>query len=469
MTLKSVLATGCFAASFATLLAGCSVGPDYQRPETPAPQAWAERNAAATPWPSMTWWQDFASPPLNAFMEEAQRTNFDIGAAMARVRQAEAQVKIAGASLFPAVAAGGGAARNRSIATTPNSGGSPVGTNTYNAVLSASYELDFWGKYADARDAAVAVAQATRFDQQTTALTIEANVANTYFAIAALQDRLAVARNNLTIAETTLDAIRARVSAGTASGLDIAEQESVVAEQRAALPPLTQQLKQNVYTLAILTGKLPETVAVPAGGLAASTLPAVAAGLPSGLLARRPDVQFAEAQLVAANANIKAAKAALFPDISLTAQGGLESAALSKILDPASVLYSLAASVSQPIFEGGALEGNIELQQARYDELVQNYRKSVVSAFGDVENALAAVDYGTQQEAAQKVAVETAQRAYEIAQAQLYTGTIDIITMLNIQRTLFQAEDLLVQVKLAHAQAVVSLFRALGGGWEVGV
>ena len=211
---------------------------------------------------------------------------------------------------------------------------------------------------------------------------------------------------------------------------------------------------------------MPQEVRVPDVSLRTVTLPAVSPGSPSGLLMRRPDVQFAEAQLVAANANIKAAVASLFPSIDLTAQGGLATTTLASLLQPSSILYSLAASATQPIFAGGALEGGIELTRGRYDELVQDYRKAALSAFGDVENALVAVEMAAQQEAAQEVAVETSQRANDIAQAQLFSGTIDVITMLNTERTLFQAQDLLVQVKLTHAQAVVSLFKALGGGWQ---
>ncbi|MDR3440904.1 efflux transporter outer membrane subunit [Telmatospirillum sp.] len=448
------------------LLCGCSVGPDYQKPETPLPPAWAAKSGVAEAWPSLTWWQDFSSPALNVLMDEASQANNDLAAAMARVRQADAQVKIAGANLSPSLQVVGGEMRNRNNTTTPKSGGSPRGVETLNGYFSASYELDFWGKYADAADAAVAAARASHFDWQTAALTIQSNVANTFFTVASLNDRLVVARNNLEIALNVLDAVKARAEAGTTSALDVAQQESVVAGQRAALPPLTQQLRQNVNALAILVGRLPEAMTVPPEGLSSVVLPRVVGGLPAGLLIRRPDVQSAESQLEAANANIKAAEASVLPDLKLTAQGGLQSSALGRALDPASVLYSLAASATQPIFSGGALEGGIEYQQARFDELLQTYRKTVLSAFGDVENALVAVDMTSEQENAQRIAVATAQRAYDIAQAQMYSGTIDIVTMLNAQRTLFQAEDTLVQVKLLHAQAVVGLFRALGGGWQ---
>ncbi|PKU25017.1 efflux transporter outer membrane subunit [Telmatospirillum siberiense] len=450
----------------AALLSACSVGPDYHRPETSEPARWSGEAGSAALWPSVTWWRDFHSASLDRLMSQAQQANFDIGAAMARVRQADAQAKIAGANLLPTVQASGGETRNRNNTTTPRTGGAPRGVETLNGILTASYELDFWGRYADAAQAAEATARASRFDQQTTALTVQASVANTYFTVSALSDRLKVARDNLDVALHVQDAIQARAAAGTATALDVAQQESVVAAQRAAIPPLVQQLRQNRNALAILIGRLPEDLSVPDESLSTVVLPAVAAGLPSGLLIRRPDVQYAEAQLVAANANIKAAQAALFPDIKLTVQGGLQSTALARALDPGSVLYSLAASATQPIFSGDSLEGGIEYQQARYDELTQSYQKTVISAFGDVENALVAVETNDQQESAQQIAVETARRAYDIAQAQMFGGTIDIVTLLNTQRTLFQAQDALVQVRLTHAQAVVGLFRALGGGWQ---
>ncbi len=444
------------------LLAGCAVGPDYKRPETPEPQAW-KSDLPATPWPTLTWWQSFQAPTLDRLMEDAQRANFDIAAAVARVRQADAQAKIAGAALLPSVGADLGAERSRTPPSTPSqakTAGPNKANNLYSATLDAHYELDFWGKNADALEAAEANAQASHFDQETTALTVQANVANTYFTILAYQDRLTVARDNLANAATTLDSIQARASAGLLTALDVAQQESIVAEQRAAIPPLVQALRQNTYALAILVGKLPEALDVPATSLAAVTLPEVGPGMPSDLLIRRPDVQFAEAQLIAANATFREAETAIFPDINLTAEGGVESIALATLLNPGSRLYSLGATLTQPIFEGGILEAGIELQRGHWDEMVQDYEKAAVSAFEDVENALAAVELTAQQEIAQRNAMETARRAYEISKAQLHSGTIDIVTMLNTQRTLFQAEDTLVQVKLAHAQAVVGLFRA---------
>ncbi|HIJ61388.1 MAG TPA: efflux transporter outer membrane subunit [Rhodospirillaceae bacterium] len=452
-------------AAFVLALSGCSVGPDYRHPELPTPAAW-KQPGAGNDWPQRDWWQRFALPELNALMEQAAWANPDFGAAVARLREAEAQVKISGAALLPSVQATAGAARSRSLSTVPKNASKPVGQDSFGASLSAGYELDFWGRLADAQDMARAAAEASRFDQQTIALTVQAQLADSYFLALALDERLKVAARNLANAQATLDAVRARASHGLAAGLDIAQQESVVAELRAAMPPLRQQLRQTVNSMAILTGQLPDAVAPPSRTLAEVTIPEVGAGLPSGLLARRPDVQSAEAQLKAANADIKAAEAAIFPDVALTAQGGAQSHQLSTLLDPASVLYSLAASLTQQIFRGGALEGGIELKQARYDELLEGYRKAVLTAFVDVENALVAVEQGKEQEAAQARAAATAREALTIAQGQLRAGTADILSVLTAQRTLYQAEDLLVQVRLARAQAAVALFRALGGGWQ---
>ena len=192
----------------------------------------------------------------------------------------------------------------------------------------------------------------------------------------------------------------------------------------------------------------------------------MAPGLPSELLARRPDVRFAEAQLVAGNADLTVAKAALFPAITLTAQMGFESLALATLMHGSSLLYSMAAGLSQPIFHGDALEGGRELKEARYEELLQTYRKAVASAFSDVENALIAQRKTAEEEAAQQAAVETARRAYDISLDQFKAGLIDITTLLNTQKTLFSAQDALVSARLLHIQAVVGLFKALGGGWR---
>jgi outer membrane protein, multidrug efflux system len=292
-------------------------------------------------------------------------------------------------------------------------------------------------------------------------------VINTYFQILAAQDRLRIAHNNVDAATRILKVFQDRIVVGTASGLDIAQQESLVAQQRAAVPPLDQQLRQNIATLAVLLGEAPERLKVRGGSMSNIAPQQVSPGLPSDLLLQRPDIREAEAQLAAANANVESARAALFPTISLTGSGGFVSTALNTLFVPSSAVYSIAGSLSQPVFDGFRLLSQLDLQKGRRTELLMDYRKAILSGFADVERALIAVQDLAEQERLQVEAVRTARRAYELSETQLRTGTIDITIVLNTQRTLFGAEDQLAVVRLTRLQAIVSLFQALGGGWVI--
>jgi NodT family efflux transporter outer membrane factor (OMF) lipoprotein len=456
-----------FAAALAAALGACSILPDYKQPSLDIPEMWRAEQMQSPAWPTEDWWQGFGSPELDSLIAQAEAGNLDLAAAIARVRQADAQTRIAGAALLPAVGLGTSVSRVRqpSNSTLGSSGGGKTYT-LYDAQISASYEIDFWGKNKAAADAAKATAQASRYNEQTVALTTVTSVATAYFQILELRDQIAVTQANLASAESILAALQAQEAAGTVTALDVAQQETTVATLQAQLPPLQQQLRQFINALAILVGKPPEVVDVNSGALADLSHPAVAPGLPSELLARRPDVAMAEAQLKSAHANITVAKAAFFPSVQLTAQGGFESTALSSLFGPAGFLYSLAAGLTQPIFEGGRLEGQYQFTQAVYDELLQDYRKSVISAFQDTEDALVATRQTAEQEARQQAAVDTAQRAFDIATAQLRAGTVTILTVLNTETALFTAQNALLQVKLARLNAIVSLFKALGGGWN---
>jgi outer membrane protein, multidrug efflux system len=234
------------------------------------------------------------------------------------------------------------------------------------------------------------------------------------------------------------------------------------------LPPLLQQFRQTVYALAVLVGKTPESIDVDAGTLVELSSPPVAEGLPSELLSRRPDVAEAEQQLIAANADITVARAALFPSIQLTAGGGYESAALASLISPPNRVYALTAGLTQPIFHGGALRGQVAYTKARYTELLTTYHKTVLTAFSNVEGALVAAQQTAEQQKRQQDAVTTAKRAYDFAQAQMAAGTVNILTVLNTENALFSAQDQLVQVNYSRLQALVDLFTALGGGWHQG-
>jgi NodT family efflux transporter outer membrane factor (OMF) lipoprotein len=397
-------------------------------------------------------------------MTTAQGANDDIAAAIARVREADANVRVVGSPLLPSLDANAGATRQREVPpTTP-----PLTFNSFTTGLTAAYELDFWGKNRALRTAAAEVAAANRYDRETVQLSVMASVASTYFTVLELRDRLAVARNNLASATTILDGLKLEETVGTVTALDVAQQATLVATLDASIPPLEQQLRENTDALAILIGRAPEGFEIATGSLRDMSQPGVGPGVPSELLTRRPDVAEAESQLKSAHADILAARAAFFPSIDLTAAGGFESTQLSHLLEPASRTFTLGAGITQPIFHGGALLGEYRFSEARYDELLANYHKAVISALGNVEDSLAAVQQTAEQLRRQQAAVDAAQRAYDFAQTQFHAGTINILSVLITETAFFTAEDTLAQVKLAHLTALVGLYQALGGGWEPG-
>jgi outer membrane protein, multidrug efflux system len=462
--MKSPLyAAAVYCCAFAAL-GGCSVGPTYKRPDIPLPPQWHEATSddAAGVWPATDWWQSFGSSKLNELITEAQHSNDDLGVAMARVQEADAQVRIAGAALLPSLDLGAGATRERA----PVTGVGPRVYNVFNPELTASYELDFWGKNRALRDAARANALASRFDQQTVALTVVSSVATTYFQALELRDRIEVANQNLSNGQKVLQGLKLQQTAGIATGLDVAQQETAVALLNSAIPPLLQQFRQTVNALAVLLGKTPESVDVHMGTLTELTRPAVVQGLPSQLLSRRPDVAEAEQQLISANANITVARAALFPNIALTAAGGYESSALTSLISPFNRVYAVTAGLTQPIFHGGALRGQVALSNAQYAELLSTYHKTVISAFSNVEDALVAAQQTLEQQVRQQDAVDKARRAFQFAQTQMSAGIVNILTVLNTENALFSAQDELVQIQYLHLQSLVDLFTALGGGWQ---
>jgi outer membrane protein, multidrug efflux system len=449
--------------------AGCILTTELPDPALDVPHGYgAARSAspdAATP--ALDWWRGFRSRELTTLMEEAQTVNLDIAAASARLVQADAQARVTGAALLPSVSGGGQETYSRtsgSSASGLSNGGREV--VNYSASLSASYELDFWGKNRDATLAAEETANANRFDRDVVALTTLASVANAYFQVLASQDRIRTAAGNIASAERILEAIRQRMKAGTGNDLDVAQQESVLANQRAAVPPLRQTLAQNVNALATLTSRPPESIQVSGGSLDRIVAPRVTPGLPSELLTQRPDIRRQEADLASATANVANARAQFFPTIQLTGQGGYQSSALSALFQPHATFFSLVGGLTQPIFDGGRILGNYELTKARQDELLQTYRKTVVAAFADVDNALVSIRQTTEKLRLQREVVTASRRAFQLAEQQLRAGTADIVTVLNTQLTLFQAEDALWQAQLARLLAFVSLYQALGGGWE---
>jgi multidrug efflux system outer membrane protein len=454
--------------AFVVMSAGCMLTKDLPAPALDIPEGYkAARLTSGDAPPTLDWWRGFRSTELTTLMEEAQKVNLDIAAATSRILEADAQARIAGAALLPTLSAGAQEAYSRTSGSSAS--GLSIGGRevvNYSASLSASYQFDFWGKNRDAALAAEETSSANRFDRDVVALTTLSSVANAYFQVLASQDRIRTANSNIASAERILDAIRARLKAGTGTDLDVAQQESVLANQRAAVPPLRQTLALNVNALATLVSRPPESLNVKGGSLNYIGSPRVTPGLPSELLTQRPDIRRQESQLASATANVGSARAQFFPSIQLTSQGGYQSSALVSLFQPHAAFFSLVGGLTQPIFDGGAIQGNFEFTKATQDELLQTYRKTVVSAFADVDNALVSIRETTEKLRLQRDVVASSRRAFNLAEQQLKAGTADIVTVLNTQLTLFQAEDALSQAQLAKLLAIVSLYQALGGGWE---
>ena len=462
-------------------LGGCLLSGDMPEPNLVVPASYdgGPKNPAAAQaaLPPLDWWTKFHSRELTALIEEARTNNLDIAAAIARIVQADAQARVTGAALLPIVDLNGDGTHSQASKTGSKASAANLGRNTYSggtrdivtnnltATLNASYEIDFWGKNRAALRNAEELAVATRFDREVVGLTTMVAVANSYFQVLAAQDRLKAAREDIVSATRVLDLIKQRAAAGTASALEIAQQESVVDTLRAAVPQLEQSLKQNRTALAVLMGRSPEQAKIRGGSLASIATPRVTPGLPSELLTQRPDIREAEANLAAANANVYNARAAFLPSITLTGEGGYESAVLKVLLRPESAIYTAAAGLTAPIFHGGQLLGNLDLQKGKQDELLQNYRKAVISGFADVENALDGVRQTSLRVTLQTQVVKSSRQAFDISEQRLREGTIDLVTVLQTQQTLYQAQDVLFQAQLARLQAIVSLYQALGGGW----
>lgn len=442
--------------------AGCAspAREGYVRPQVAAPQAWAGQQGATADekWPESDWWKRFQSAELDRLIAVAQTNNHDVKAATARVAQARAGVRIAGAGLYPVVTASAGAGRSKT--------GNSASRDTFNAGPQLSYEIDIWGRNRFNVDAADAALLSTQYAGDVVRLALTADVAATYFQLLSLGDRLRVSHQNLANARSLLELVEIQRRAGKVSGLELERQRTQVASAEAAIPPLVHQAQITRDALAVLLGTSPGEIKTEEDSLKNIALPAVNPGLPSALLERRPDIRRAEADLISASADIGAARAALFPRISLSGQGGLASTALSALFNPGSSFYSIGLDLLGTIFDGGRLSAQVDVAKARREELVAAYHQSIVSAFRDVEDALAGIEHFGEQEKALRQTAFHAREAYRIAETAYRLGGTDFTTVLDAQRTLLSAEAAIDPVLLNRFTALVNLYRALGGGWK---
>lgn len=445
-------------------LTGCAHKIDVEEP-VPAinmPAGWSMGGATdkAQEWPDKAWWKRFGSTELTELVDLGQTSNLEIAAAMSRVRQAEARALIAGAPLLPSVDFASGAARDLPIANTGSA------NTSASSMLYVSYEIDFWGKNKASLAAARADLKANSFDRQTVALTVTSGIVSTYLQVLSLHDRLDSARENVATAERVLALVEAQSNAGSASALDLARQRAALSGQKAALPSLMQQEREAQSALGILLGQSPQTFKVGNYGLSTIDLPDVTPGLPSELLSRRPDIRRAEAQLAGANANIAVARAALFPSIRLTGAAGAQSNALLTLFDGPNLLANVGASLAGPIFDSGRLRNQRDLAIEKKYELVQFYRRTVISALTEVDNVLGQIRSLDEQRRLKTNEMEQARLAFNLSEIRYKVGAEDLMTVLDTQRNLSDARNGLGLLKLQRLQATVALYKALGGGWQ---
>lgn len=439
--------------------AACVVPATSLQPSsTSFPDRWHYDTAGVEPI-ARDWWRAFDSPEIDWLIERADRQSLDIDAALARVRQAAALARMAGASSLPEL--GGVIEVGRSDRIDDDS---LVATESdYGVGILASYDLDLWGRNDAVREGARRTLRASVFDRDAVRLTIVTTVASTWLQLVSLRERAGIARLNLAAAQRLLALIEARARAGAASELELSQQRGLVAAQRRGVTSLQQQADDARVTINIL---LAETSGLESqkSSMREITVPAVAAGLPAELLTRRPDIARAEATLGAADADVLAARRAMLPNIALTSGIAAGGAHMNGIFDDP--LFSLATAVTAPIFNAGRLAAERDFAIARREELLSNYRSAIVAAFGDVQRALNAIAGLDSQRLDQQAALVQAQRASTLAESRYLAGAETLLTLLDTQRTLYAAQDEAVQLKAARLQAQVGLYKALGGGWS---
>ncbi len=454
------------AALWAALIAGCALGPDYRRPDIVAPPVYRfEPSAAVDSVADAGWWQVYRDPVLQALIREGLANNLDVRIAAARVDQARAVLGSAHLQQLPQLSVDAAATRQRlSLYELPP--GTPALSNVFGLAGSLSYEIDFWGKYRRATEAARAQLLQSGYAKQDVMSGLVASVATAYFTLQTLDEQLAITRRTVDTRQKFVDLTQAQHDRGTVSELDVATAQAQLAIARANVPELELLMGQTEDQLSVLLGRNPDAI-LRSDGAAIAPVPVPAAGLPSSLLERRPDVREAEQNLVAANAEVGVAKANLFPSISLTASGGRISNALSSLFSGPARTWSVGADALQPLLNPQRNLYQLKLADAQKRQALLQYQKTVQTAFQEVSDALLARQQDADVQAAQEAQVDAQRRANTIALARYRVGYASYFNVIDADRDLFTAELSLSAARLNTLLSVVQLYRALGGGWQV--
>jgi multidrug efflux system outer membrane protein len=460
-----------------TVFAGCAVGPDYHRPDaTTMPAAYAN---ATNGWkvaqpqgglPKANWWEVFGDPELNALEAQASAANQQLKAAVAQFAEARATMDVTRSGLFPNVGTGFSATRTRvspnaPVTTTGQAIGQPATYNDFAVPVDLSYEVDLWGRVRRSVESARAQAHASADDLEATKLSIQAEVALDYFTLRALDSEQAVLRSSVKVFTTSFDLTVDRRHGGVATDLDVAEAETVLKTTQAQIPAVALQRAQFEHALALLTGQPAAIFRIPERSLVTAP-PLIPSGLPSELLERRPDISAAERRMAAANANIGVAKAAFFPTVQLNGLAGLESVNAGTLFNWSSKMWAMGPSLTLPLFEGGRLRAGLRLADATYEEMVADYRESVLTAFSEVEDSLAAQSLLANQYDAESDALLAARKQLEIANNRYRDGLTTYLDVATAESTELNIEFSTVQLRGQQLVAAVTLVKSLGGGWQ---
>ena len=453
----------------ALLGSGCAVGPNYKRPAVSVPDAYrglTPEEAAKTQAASIgdqKWWEIFQDEQLRSLIRTAVQQNYDVRIAASRILAAQAQLGITRADQFPNVIAGAGISDNRSAKSTflPAFEGS-----TGHVDLSAAWELDFWGKYRRATEAARANLLASEWARQEVLATLVANVVGAYFQLRALDLELEISKRTLASRQESLRLTQSLADHGSTSLLDVRQAEQLVFTAAAEVPALEQQIEQEENFISTLLGKNPADVPRGQKLTEQAQPPEVPAGLTSSLLERRPDIREAEEQLVAANAQIGVARAAYFPQISLSGSGGFQSAALTNLFSGPAGTWNFGASLAQPIFTAGKLRSNVRLAEAQQQTALLFYQQTIQGAFRGVSDGLVAYRKTREFRAQQELLFRSAQDAARLSHMRYTGGVTGYLEVLTNETNAFSAELGLAQARLNQLLALVQLYQALGGGWQ---
>jgi outer membrane protein, multidrug efflux system len=450
------------------LLTGCTVGPEYKRPPVTVPDAYRglAPNAGAETAASIgdeKWWTVFQDEQLQQLIRESLAQNYDVRIAASRVLQAQAVLGITRADQFPTITGGAGAANTR----IPNTKAAPAFETSSNQVnLSLFWELDFWGKFRRATQAARADLLATEWGQKAVISSLVSNVATAYFQLLELDAEMEISQRTLSSRRESLRLIEVRAKGGATSMIDVRQSEQLVYTAAGAIPDLERRIEQQENLISILLGKNPAPVTRGKPLVENAILPTVPAGLPSTLLARRPDIQSVEQQLVAANARIGVAKAAYYPQISLTAVGGYQSPALTDLFSGPAGLWNFGGQLVQPIFTGGRIRSNVRLTEAQQEEAVLFYQQTIQQAFREVSDSLVAYRKNQEFREQQSLLNGAAQDATRLADIRYRGGVSSYLEVLDSDTRYFNAQLGLAQAQLNERLALVQLYNALGGGWQ---